>query len=112
MVQVDYGGCPNGIFSAACPVKPLHALENGLRTTCLKIIFDEMLHSNSTKAQLDALVKALTTLPSQYYASSGAWKEMPRLLWKDGIRIKCKCKNWNHVYHCCTWIDGHRQKVF
>ena len=31
--QVDFGGCPYGMFSAACPVCPvehLHALENGI----------------------------------------------------------------------------------
>ena len=28
--KVDFGGCPFGIFSAACPVEPLHALENGI----------------------------------------------------------------------------------
>ena len=37
--KVNFGGCPYGIFSAACPVEPLHALENGLITTCLKILF-------------------------------------------------------------------------
>ena len=37
------------------------------------------------KAQLDELVKTLVDLPRQYYLSSGACKEMPRLLWKDGI---------------------------
>ena len=43
--DVDYGGCPYGIFSAACPVEPLHALENGLITTCLKILFEENLRA-------------------------------------------------------------------
>ena len=32
--KVDFGGCPYGIFSAVCPVEPLHAVENGLITTC------------------------------------------------------------------------------
>ena len=32
--DVDFGGCPYGIFSAACPVEPLHSLENGLVPDC------------------------------------------------------------------------------
>ena len=35
--KVDFGGCPYGIFSAMCPVEPLHAVEHGLITTCLRI---------------------------------------------------------------------------
>ncbi len=34
---------------------------------------------------LDSLVRCLTNLPRQRYASSGAEPLMPRLLWKDGI---------------------------
>jgi hypothetical protein len=26
----SYGGCKYGVFSAACPVQTLHAMENGL----------------------------------------------------------------------------------
>ena len=65
--DVDYGGCPYGIFSAACPVEPLHALENGLITTCLKILFEENLRGPALKAQLDGLVKTLVDLPRQYW---------------------------------------------
>ena len=83
--NVDYGGCPYGIFSAACPVEPLHALENGLITTCLKILFEENLRNPALKAQLDGLVKTMVNLPRQHYLSSGARKDMPRLLWKDGL---------------------------
>ena len=83
--KVDFGGCPYGIFSAACPVEPLHAVENGLITTCLKILFEELIRSPSQKASLDFLAKQLPKLPRQRYASSGACKSMPRLLWKDGI---------------------------
>jgi hypothetical protein len=35
--DVGYGGCCYGIFSAACPVKALHALKNGLMSDCLNI---------------------------------------------------------------------------
>ena len=37
--DVDYGGCKFGKFSPACPVEPLHALENGLILDCLKVLF-------------------------------------------------------------------------
>ena len=37
--NVSFGGCPYGIFSAACPVEPLHALENGIIADCLKVMF-------------------------------------------------------------------------
>jgi hypothetical protein len=37
--DVDYGGFRFGIFSAATPVKPLHALENGLITDCVQVLF-------------------------------------------------------------------------
>jgi hypothetical protein len=39
--DVDYRGCCFGIFSAATPVEPLHALENGLITDCVHILFEE-----------------------------------------------------------------------
>jgi hypothetical protein len=37
--DVDYGGCRFGISSAATPVEALHALENGLITDCVRILF-------------------------------------------------------------------------
>ena len=41
--------------------------------------------SNDYLAELDKLVEKLTTLPRQSKISYGADKDMPRLLWKDGI---------------------------
>ena len=82
--DVDYGGCRFGIFSAATPVEPLHALENGLITDCVRILFEEEM-TPKQKRVLDMLVRRLTDLPRQRYASSGAEPLMPRLLWKDGI---------------------------
>ena len=82
--DVDFGGCPYGIFSTACPVEPLHALENGLISECIKVLFHKI-RSNGDLAELDRLVKKLTTLPRQNKISYGADKDMPRLLWKDGI---------------------------
>ena len=82
--EVDFGGCPYGIFSAACPVEPLHALENGLIADCLKVLFGKIKSSKSL-SELDSLAKTLTELPRQRLASYGSDKDMPRLLWKDGI---------------------------
>ena len=82
--KVDFGGCPYGIFSAACPVEPLHALENGLIADCLKVLFLKIKSSNEL-ANLDRLAQCLTRLPRQRFASSGSDKSMPRMLWKDGI---------------------------
>ena len=37
--DIDFRGCLCGIFSAACPVEPLHALENGLISECIKVLY-------------------------------------------------------------------------
>jgi len=37
--ELDYGGNPEGIFTAACPPKALHALENGIFMHLLKKFF-------------------------------------------------------------------------
>ena len=34
--DIDFGGCEYGIFSAACPIEGLHALENRLITYVFK----------------------------------------------------------------------------
>ncbi len=82
--DVSYGGCRFGIFSAACPIEPLHSLENGIIPDCLTILFkDEM--RPALKAELDSLVRRLTLLPRQRFANSGTEPGMPRLLWKDGV---------------------------
>ena len=82
--KVDFGGCPYGIFSAACPVEPLHALENGLISECIKVLYHK-LGSPKILSQLDKVVKKLTAQPRQNKISYGSDKDMPRLLWNDGI---------------------------
>ena len=84
--KVNFGGCPYGIFSAACPIEPLHSLENGIIADCLKILFKKV---GSTKklAQLDQIAQKVVNLPRQKGSSSGSDKTMPRLLWKDGITV-------------------------
>ena len=81
---MDFGGCPYGIFSAACPVEPLHALENGLISEYIKVLYHK-LGSPKRLSQLDKIVKKLTSLPRQNKISYGSDKDMPRLLWNDGI---------------------------
>ena len=82
--DLEYGGCRFGIFSAASPVEALHALENGLIPACMTVLFMEQM-GPSQRNSLDGLIRLFTNLPRQRYMSSGAEKEMPRLLWKDGI---------------------------
>ena len=53
---VNFGGCPYGIFSTACPVEPLHALE---------MVLYHKIESIGELVKLDKLVKKLITLPRQ-----------------------------------------------
>ena len=93
--KLNFGGCPYGIFSAACPVEPLHALENGIIVDCIKVMYARI-GSTSSLAELDGLARKLTNLPRQYQMSSGSDKSMPRLLWKDGLtnltELTASCK--------------------
>ena len=82
--NVEFGGRPYRIISTACLIELLHALENGLISECIKVLFVRI-KSNDYLAELDRLVEKLTTLPRQNKISYGADKDMPRLLWKDGI---------------------------
>jgi hypothetical protein len=82
--DVSYGGCLFGIFSASCPIEPLHVLENGIIPNCLTILFKDEI-CPALKGELDSLVRHLTFYPRQRFASSGSGPCMPRLLWKDGI---------------------------
>jgi len=79
-----YGGCKYGIFSAGCPTEPLHALENGIISDAIRILFVERLKDRKC-AEFDRIVRKLTLLERQKYLSSGSDKEMPRLLWKQGV---------------------------
>jgi hypothetical protein len=82
--DVGYGGCRFGIFSAAAPVEALHALENGLMSDCLNILFYEEMTSGQ-RARLDVLAKKLGALDRQRYLTAGSEPLMPRLRWSDGI---------------------------
>ena len=84
MVWYWFWGCPYGIFSAACPVEPLYALENGLISECIKVLYHK-LGSSKILSQLDKIVRKLTTLPRQNKISYGSDKDMQRLLWNEGV---------------------------
>ena len=82
--ELCYGGDKYGIFSAACPVEPLHSLENGIIKYIISVIFWEMLFVSGC-ATLDYLVQKLVYRPRQKFASSGGVIEYPRILWKNGV---------------------------
>jgi hypothetical protein len=84
--DAGYGGYRFGICSAACPIEPLHSLENGIIPDCLTILFkDEM--RPALKAELDSLVRRLTLLPRQRFANSDTEPGMPCLL----FTLKGRC---------------------
>ena len=76
--DVGYGGCRFGIFSAACPVEALHALENGLMSDCLNVLFCEEM-TPMQHCHLDELAKKLVGLDRQRYLTAGSEPLMPRL---------------------------------
>jgi hypothetical protein len=82
--DVGYGGCCFGIFSTAYPVEALHALENGLMSDCLNILFFEEMNGGQ-RAHLDTLAKKLATLDPQRYLTTGSEPLMLWLQWSDKI---------------------------
>jgi hypothetical protein len=82
--DVSYGGCHFGIFSATCPIEPLHSLENEIIPDCLTILFKDKMRP-ALKTELDSLVRRLTLLPRQRFANSGTEHGIPCLLWKDAV---------------------------
>ena len=81
--DIDYGGLPGGVFTAACPPEALHSLENGLVLHCLKELFDSLM-SEKGKAELDSVVQQWTSYPRQHHMRS-YMGTFPRLLYKDGL---------------------------
>jgi hypothetical protein len=82
--DVDYGGNPEGIFSAACPPEALHALENGIFQHVLNEFFNQVLKSK-TRAGVDRLVSSYNEYPGQHYLRSHHIDGYPRLLYTSGI---------------------------
>ena len=83
--DLDYGGNPEGIFTAACPPEALHALENGIFLHMLRELFDIILKSKSVKGMLDQHVYTWNSYPAQHLMRSHHIKGYPRLLFTSGI---------------------------
>ena len=66
------------------PVEALHAVEIGLCKDMLHILFENDL-KDFRKRELDSIAKQMCDWDKQYYMTSGSNKDMPRLLFKDGI---------------------------
>ena len=83
--DLDYGGNPEGIFTAACPPKPLLALENGIFLHMLKELFNVILNSKKIKGILNVQVYKWNSYPTQHCMHSHNIDEYPRLLYISGI---------------------------
>lgn len=82
--DLDYGGNPEGIFTAACPPEALHALENGIYFHVLKELFAGILKPTAS-ALIDAVANSWNQYPSQHYLRSFPIDGYPRLLYTSGI---------------------------
>jgi hypothetical protein len=80
----DFGGCELGVFSAAMPVKALHAVEGGICKDATAILFVEDLKDANCR-RLDLQVKLLCAMDKQHYMTSGSNKAIARILLKDGV---------------------------
>jgi len=54
--DIDYGGLPGGMFTAACSPEALQLLENGLINHCLKELFERFI-PKATQQRLYATVQ-------------------------------------------------------
>jgi hypothetical protein len=104
--DVSYGGCQYGIFIAACPIEPLHSVENRIIPDCFTILFKDTMHWG-LKATLDSLVRHLTLLPCQRFASSG--KEITLEGWCYILdRSFCKTEDGHHVHNYSCVVTRQR----
>ena len=87
--DVDFGGCPYGVFSAAMPVESLHALGGGLIKDILSILFQEDLKELNCQI-LDFKIRKMTKWDRQFYLTAGTNNTFPRLLFKDGVSTLSK----------------------
>ena len=94
--DVDFGGCPYGVFSAAMPLESLHALEGGLIKNILQILFTQDLKPLGC-ANLDYLIIEMCTWPRQFYLCNGSNNLMPCLKFKDGVSSLSKISSRDMV---------------
>jgi hypothetical protein len=95
----DFGGCELGVFSAAMPVKALHAVEGGICKDATAILFDGDLKDANCR-RLGLQVKLLCAMDEQHYMTSGSNKAMPRILALQGRSNKLgktaiRARHWN-----------------
>ena len=81
--DIDYGGSPGGVFTAACPPEALHSLENGLILHCLNELFDNVLPT-AVSRRFDAVVQQWLFYPKQKHMKNHM-ADFPRLLFPDGV---------------------------
>ena len=81
--DIDYGGLPGGVFTAACPPEALHSLENGLINHCLTQLFNDVI-TKATQRKFDAVVQQWVKNAKQHCMKAYA-AEFPRLLFEDGV---------------------------
>jgi hypothetical protein len=62
--DIDYGGLPGGVFTAACPPEALHSLENGLINHCLIQLFDQVI-TKLTQRKFDEVVQEWASYPNK-----------------------------------------------
>ena len=60
--DIDYGGLPGGVFTAASPPEALHALENGIMLHALKEVFSTILSPKQCRL-IDQLVQKVGPVP-------------------------------------------------
>ena len=94
--DIDFGGCPYGIFSAAMPIEALHSMEGGLIKDILQIFFKIDL-KDSGCARVDQLISSMCNWDKQHHLHSCGNKDMPRLLFKDGVTSLEKMASTQHV---------------
>ena len=81
--DIDYGGLPGGVFTAACPPEALHSLENGLINHCLKECSGNVIPTASHK-HYDTIVQKWTLQAKQCHLKNYA-DQFPRSLFPDGV---------------------------
>ena len=93
--DLDYGGCKFGIFSACCPVEPLHSVEIGIMKNLLATLFYDHL-KDSGRLQLDILVEYISNLDRQHFTQFEESPTFPRSKWPAGC---CSIKSLEAKYH-------------
>ena len=82
--DLNYGGNPEGIFTAACPPEALHALENGIYQYVIHELYKHLLKPASS-VLLDKHIKSWHEYPRQRYLQSFDIEGYPRLMFTSGI---------------------------